>query len=217
VLKAISQIPAGLLMLHNAPALFDRLYRFDWYSDQLRDWAGSLNIQPDMQVLDLGCGPGNLTRELAAGGVRITGVDKSEAMIKRAKRPQSRAQFKVDNATGLDMGAASFDVVLSASLINVVPEPSALLSEMARVLGSHGRASVLFPTPQFDPAHAEQIITTRRLKPFAAGAIRLWAGKARKLDPAEVSQYFMTSGFETPVVDRYLEGGLAAVTAYASA
>lgn len=115
------------------------------------------------------------------------------------------------------MGAASFDVVLSASLINVVPDPTALLSEMARVLAPGGRASVLFPTLQFDADHAEQIIVTRRLGPFAAGAIRLWAGKARKLDPADVSQHFMTSGLETPVVDRYLEGGLAAVTAYASA
>lgn len=104
MLKAISQIPAGLLMLHNAPALFDRLYRFDWYSDQLRDWAGSLNIQPDMQVLDLGCGPGNLTRELAAGGVGITGVDKSEAMIKRAKRPKAARNSKSTTRRGWTWG-----------------------------------------------------------------------------------------------------------------
>ncbi len=204
-------------MIGNAPALFDRLYRFDWYSDPLRDWAGSLDIHPDMQVLDLGCGPGNLTRELAAGGVLITGVDRSDAMIKRAKRRQSHAQFKVDNAMDMAMAAASFDVVLSASLINVVPDPPALLSEMARVLRGRGQASVLFPTPQFDLHHAEQIITTRRLGPFAAGLIRLWASKARKLDPAVVVDHFTMAGFETPVVDSYLEGGLAAVTAYVSA
>ena len=203
-------------MLNNAPALFDRLYRYDWYSDPLRDWAKSLDIHPDMQVLDLGCGPGNLTRELAAGGVSITGVDKSDAMIKRAKRRQSGAQFKVDNATDMVMGAASFDVALSASLINVVPDPSALLSEMAQVLRGHGRASVLFPTPQFDLHHAERIITTRRLGLFAAGLIRLWARKARKLDPAVVVDHFTMAGFEAPVVDSYFEGGLAAVTAYVS-
>lgn len=91
-------------MLQNAPALFDRLYRYDWYSDRLRDWAQSLDIQPGMQVLDLGCGPGNLTRELAAGGVMITGVNKSGAMIKRAKRSQSNARLKVNNATDMAMG-----------------------------------------------------------------------------------------------------------------
>ena len=203
-------------MIGNAPALFDRLYRYDWYSDPLRDWVKSLDIQPDMQVLDLGCGTGNLTRELAEGGVLITGVDKSDAMIKRAKRRESYAQFKADNATEMATGAASFDVVLSASLINVVPDPPKLLSEMARVLRGHGRACVLFPTPQFDLHHAERIIAKRRFGPFAAGAIRLWAGKARKLHPAVVVDHFTMAGFETPVVDSYLDGGLAAVTAYAS-
>jgi len=204
-------------MLGSAPALFERLYQFDWYSDPLRDWAATLNIQPGKQVLDLGCGPGNLTRELAAGGVRITGVDKSDAMIKRAKRPQSQAQFKADNATDLSLEAASFNVVLSASLINVVPNPSALLSEMARVLRPQGCASVLFPTPQFDANHAEHLIASRQLRPFAAGAIRLWASKARKLDPAVICEHFNAAGFEPPVVDSYLERGLAAVTAYVSA
>jgi hypothetical protein len=75
---------------------------------------------------------------------------------------------------------------------------------------------VLFPTPQFDLHHAEQIITTRRLGLFAVGAIRLWAGKARKLDPAVVVDHFTKAGFEMPVIDTHLEGGLAAVTAYVS-
>ena len=200
-------------MLKNAPALFDRLYRYDWYSQPMHDCVKALEIPQQAKVLDLGCGPGNLTRHLAQSGLRVTGMDKSAAMIARAKRQPSSARFMAGDALNIDAQDGRFDVVISASLINVVPDSAALLVEIARVLKPDGSATVLFPTPQFDPEHAERIIRAQGLGVFAAGAIRLWASKARKLDVDVVCQQFVSAGFGTPNVARYLDGGLAGVSA----
>ncbi len=49
------------------------------------------------QILDLGCGTGDLSYELAKRGAHVVGVDQSEAMIEEAKRKYPKLTFKVED------------------------------------------------------------------------------------------------------------------------
>ena len=212
MLRTISTLPALALLIADTPALFDRLYRYEWYKSPLTDWLDALKVGENANLLELGCGPGNFARDIAAKGIAVTAMDRSEKMIKKATGGNSAVEFLVGDATQTGLGAEQFDFVLSSSLINVVPDGKQLLVEVARVLRPGGTASVLFPTPKFNSAHAERIIADYRCGVFAAGALRLWASKARKLDPQDVCDSFEGCGFGPASVSSFLDGGLVAVT-----
>ncbi len=212
MLKTISTFPALALLIADTPALFDRLYRYEWYRSPLTDWLDALKVGENAKLLELGCGPGNFARDIASKGIDVTAMDRSDNMIKKAASGNGAVEFLVGDATQTGLGTEQFDFVLSSSLINVVPDGKQLLVEVARVLKSGGAASVLFPTPKFDSEHAERIIADYRCGVFAAGALRLWASKARKLDPQDVCDSFEDCGFGPASVSLFLNGGLAAVT-----
>ncbi len=212
MIRSLSKIPPLLLLLADSPALFARLYRYDWYNRPLLDWLDTLHIGQNARVLELGCGPGRFARDIADRGIDVTAMDRSARMIGRATDGKSAVSFLVGDALQTGLEAGSFDFVLSASLVNVVADSSGLLTEMGRVLKPQGIASVLFPTPEFDGAHAERLIADYGCGFIAAGALRLWASKAQKLDPSEIVRSFEKSGFQQANVTQYLDGGLAAVT-----
>src|SRR5436309_14368270 len=54
------------------------------------DVVALLNPQPGEQILDLGCGDGALTEQLAASGAIVTGVDASPAMLAAARQRSAR-------------------------------------------------------------------------------------------------------------------------------
>src|SRR6478609_9550219 len=70
------------------------------------------HLRPGMDLLDLGCGPGTITVDLAgrvAPG-RVLGVDASDDVIAKANAiADGRAEFRVDDAYDLDVPDASFD------------------------------------------------------------------------------------------------------------
>jgi SAM-dependent methyltransferase len=63
------------------------------------------------RVLDLGCGTGGHAAPLAARGYEVVGVDRSPAMLERARARGSEARFQAHEIAGLDLGE-SFDAVL---------------------------------------------------------------------------------------------------------
>lgn len=73
---------------------------------------------PGQRVLDLGCGTGNLARELARLGCQVTGVDISEGQIATAQRLCANDGLKVDflvrPAENTQLSDGSFDVITAA-------------------------------------------------------------------------------------------------------
>ena len=100
------------------------------------------------RILDLGCGTGELTRALAAAGLRVAGCDISRQMLLRAPRDRGGCAGWVQLASGwrrLPFASAAFDVVVAASVLEYVAEPAAVLCECARVLRPGG--VVLYTVP----------------------------------------------------------------------
>jgi len=89
------------------------------------------------RLLDIGCGTGALLRELAAAGVRCTGVDLSVGMLSQARF--AAAPLACGDAEALPFGRESFDVVVTSSSFHFFPHPELALEEIRRVLRRNGR------------------------------------------------------------------------------
>ena len=137
--------PLGSMLYDNAQALSRRLISA-W---QLPiEW---LNIPPGGVALDVGSGPGNVTASLAraAGpdGLAL-GVDISEPMLARAVRAEAGPQvgFIRADAQRLPLRDNTVDAVISTAVLQLIPDHTAAVAEMARVLRPGGRLAIMVPT-----------------------------------------------------------------------
>ena len=107
-------------------------------------------IEPGAVVLDIGCGAGMdlllAARRVGAGG-RAIGVDMTVAMRERAiSGAQAGGLTNVDirdgDAMNLPVEDASVDVVISNGVLNLVPDKTTAVCEIARVLKRGGRVQI---------------------------------------------------------------------------
>ena len=89
-------------------------------------------------MLDVGCGEGRFCRMLGAEGVACTGIDPTRALIERARELDSRGAYAEGSGDALPVDDASFDLVVSYLSLIDMPEISAPIAEMARVLKPGG-------------------------------------------------------------------------------
>ena len=111
-------------------------------------WALSiidrLALKGDEQVLDVGCGDGKVSAEIASRvtGGRVLGVDKSPDMIELARRTwggqSANLAFEVADAQALDVPPI-FDVVFSNAAIHWMPDHQSVVRGVARALAPNGR------------------------------------------------------------------------------
>ena len=105
--------------------------------------------RPGMRILDLACGPGNLSRRLAARVApsgEVVGVDLASGMIDLARRAGiPHARFEVMDIERLDFADATFDAAVCGHGLQFVPELGRALSEARRVLRSPGRLAASVP------------------------------------------------------------------------
>jgi len=100
-----------------------------------------------LDAIDLGCGTGFLSLELAARGHRVTGVDFAPAMLARAERKAAErslsVRFEQADAEQLPFAPASFDLAISRHVLWTLPHPEAAIDEWVRVLRPGGRLVVV--------------------------------------------------------------------------
>ena len=94
--------------------------------------------QPGERILDLGCGTGALTAEIAKRGAEILGVDQSEEMIAQARKKFPALHFEALDARQLRFNA-EFDAVFSNAVLHWIPEAEQVIAGVAQALKSGGR------------------------------------------------------------------------------
>lgn len=98
------------------------------------------------RVLDLGCGPGFWTVELARRGFRVHASDLTERALDLARKRCEvfgvTAEFSMQNAESMDFPDAAFDHVNCQGVIHHTPDTEACVKEIARVLAPRGTASI---------------------------------------------------------------------------
>ena len=97
-------------------------------------------LNKDMNVLELACGSGQLSFRLAKYARQWEATDFSENMIAEAKKkPRPKGlYFSVQDATKLPYADESFDAVMIANALHIMPEPDKAMSEIRRVLKKDG-------------------------------------------------------------------------------
>jgi 2-polyprenyl-3-methyl-5-hydroxy-6-metoxy-1,4-benzoquinol methylase len=102
-----------------------------------------LRDRPQQRILDVGCGPGWLAEALTDAGHVVTGVDADEAP---GVRDRMHRFVRADLSHGLpDQLEETYDVVLAADIIEHLPDPAALLRQLADRAGPNG--SVIASVP----------------------------------------------------------------------
>jgi 2-polyprenyl-3-methyl-5-hydroxy-6-metoxy-1,4-benzoquinol methylase len=101
----------------------------------LRKW---IQVTPGMEVLDVGCGVGRWSVDMAARGARVTGVDLSETMLVEARRRAeeagvaARCRFMQQDLAALDTGR-QYSLVLGVTVLQHILDPARLAEAVSRL------------------------------------------------------------------------------------
>lgn len=119
------------------------------------DLVGRIGGPAPRSVVDLGCGPGNLTATLADRwpGARVLGVDSSERMIAAARaRDDDRLRFEVGDVRTWSADG-EVDVLVTNATLQWVPDHLPLLGRWLRGLAPGGWLALQVPGNVTSPSH----------------------------------------------------------------
>lgn len=109
-------------------------------------------------ILDFGCGSGDIARHLGGFGHRVTGYDLSAAMIAEARRVDrdGRVQwFAAAEAEPFAFAKGSFDAVVASSVLEYVPDIDATLARLSELLRPGGWLFASVPDMRDPHRHRE--------------------------------------------------------------
>jgi ArsR family transcriptional regulator len=112
-------------------------------------WARALgHLLPPLEIADLGCGEGYLTIEAARFAKKVVAVDRSDAVLARAKDAAARRrlgniEWKRGEIERLPLKDASVDVALLSQALHHAASPVKALAEAVRIVRPGGRVLVL--------------------------------------------------------------------------
>lgn len=160
--------------------------------------ADAAGIRPDMRVLDVGCGPGGLTRELATrlGPDSVAAIDPSPQFTAACRDRNPGADVRTGVAEQLPWPDAHFDAVLSCLVIGFLRDPDRGVMEMTRVTRPGGTVAACM----WDIATGGMTM------------LRIFWTAVRQVQPAAPGETAMAGTADGDIADRLRRAGLQRVT-----
>ena len=193
----------------------DRLVAFLDHLEQLPQFISIrersyqlLRAKTGDRVVDVGCGTGKAVAELNARGLLVTGVDRSEDMLARARQRFPRGDFRAASAEALPFASGSLQAYRAERLYTHIAQPLGALAEAQRVLAPGGRLVLVDPESDLivvdsdDRPMARSVVQT--FAATVANAWLAWSGRSMLLEAG-----FVEVAVEVPVqvYTRYFEFG----------
>jgi 2-polyprenyl-3-methyl-5-hydroxy-6-metoxy-1,4-benzoquinol methylase len=127
----------------------DLRVRLEFALERLRAVEPASHGASAPRVLDVGCGAGQITSEIASAGLDVVGIDVADEPLRRARSRDPALDVRLVGADGdWPFADASFDAVWAGETIEHVLDTAAWLSEIRRVLRSGG--TLALSTPSLD-------------------------------------------------------------------
>lgn len=117
-------------------SLYDAKHAFVWQKARgLLEW---LTPRDGERILDLGCGTGQLSAEIASSGASVVGLDRSPDMVAEARKKFPALRFEVCDARSLPFHE-EFDAVFSNAALHWIPQAEQVIDGVSRALKPGGR------------------------------------------------------------------------------
>lgn len=162
--------------------------------------------RPGMQILDLACGPGNLSRRLAervSPGGEVVGVDLAPGMIELARSANiAHTRFEIMDIEQLELPDQSFDAAICGHGLQFTSDLPLAMREARRVLRPDGRLAASVPLTTVGQSVLALLdpVIDRRLPP-APVAVDQTATRAAVQDAALFRQTALDAGFAVARVE----------------
>lgn len=156
---------------------FERVQRVTWYERLIEDFLRFVDVPARGRLLDVGCGPGLLTRKVSRHVSEAVGVDHSDAMIKRAReiaRGSRRLHYEVGDAAAIPFPDDQFDVVTATSVLYLLSDQRRALEEMMRAVKPGGAVASMEPSVEMRPDRVTTVATQRGITGFDFEALLGW-------------------------------------------
>ena len=155
--------------------------------------------RPGMRIVDLACGPGTLSRPLAARVApdgEVVGVDLAPGMIALARAiGMQNARFEVMDIEGLEFPDAGFDAATCGHGLQFVPDLGRALREVHRVLRAGSRFAASVPVDDGRQAWTALDRVVDRMLPPAPQPVDRSVTRTVVADAAALRQVILDAGF----------------------
>jgi len=201
VIPLTTGVRPGLTRAVQFAAPADRYDRFmgRYVPELAAGLANAAGIGAGLRVLDVGCGPGGLARELAArvGNERVAAIDPAPQFAAACRERLPGADVREAAAEDLPWGDDTFDAALSSLVIGFMRDADAGLREMARVTRPGGTVAACM----WDIAGGGMTM------------LRIFWDAVRTLDPGAQGERRMAGTAEGDIAERMARAGLRDVAA----
>jgi SAM-dependent methyltransferase len=161
--------------------------------------ADAAGVREGLRVLDVGCGPGGLARELAArvGNDNVAAIDPAPQFAAACRERLPGADVREGAAEDLPWGDGEFDAALSSLVIGFMRDAGAGLREMARVIRPEGTVAACM----WDIAGGGMTM------------LRIFWDAVRTVDPGAQGERRMAGTAEGDIAERMARAGLRDIEA----
>jgi ubiquinone/menaquinone biosynthesis C-methylase UbiE len=159
-----------------------------------------LSIQPEEDVLDIGCGPGHITKKIAqATKGNVLGIDVSQGMIEQAvssNKELHNLKYSVMDAESLELNT-KFDVIVCNSCFQWFQKPEQVLMNCFNVLEKGGRIGIQAPATRSYCPNFISAIEKIRMHPHTREVFKYFKNPWFFCDSKEeYEQLFRNNGFD---------------------